>query len=163
MILYRPTPPARHRTSDRASGEAATALEQRCAERHLSISKQRRIIIEVLSLAPDHPTVKQVHHRAVALDPRISRATVYRTLALFEKQGLIRRLDFGDGQSRYEEASKARHDYLIDIETHAVTEFSNPAVEVLLSQIAHRLGFYLGGYRLELHGVRVKPKSDVLN
>lgn len=119
--------------------------------------------MKVLSVAPDHPTAKQVHRRASALDPHISRATIYRTLALFEKEGLIRRLDFGDGQSRYEEASRARHDHLIDIETGAVTEFSNPAVETLLKRIAHQLGFHLAGYRFELHGIRGKPNDDALN
>ncbi len=163
MIFNRPKSPARQRVFDRTPRETTTALEQRCVERRLPISKQRRVIIEVLSRAPDQPTVKQVHHRAVALDPRISRATVYRTLALFEKEGLIRRFDVGDGHSRYEEASKTRHDHLIDIETGAVTEFSNPAIEVLLKQIAFQLGFQLAGYRLELHGIRRKPESDTLN
>ena len=97
-------------------------LEQLCAERGLRITEQRRIIARVLSESQDHPDVEQLHRRASRIDPKISIATVYRTVRLFEEAGILDRHDFGDGRARYEAADATHHDHLIDVETGQVIE-----------------------------------------
>lgn len=119
----------------------------------MKMTGQRRIIARVLSEATDHPDVEQVYRRAVRLDPRISIATVYRTVRLFEEADILERHDFGDGRSRYEEATKEHHDHLIDIQTGRVTEFRNTEIEALQRKIAEQHGYRLVGHRLELFGV----------
>jgi Fur family ferric uptake transcriptional regulator len=128
-------------------------IEHLCMERGMKMTGQRRIIARVLSEATDHPDVEQVYRRAVQLDPRISIATVYRTVRLFEEADILERHDFGDGRSRYEEATDEHHDHLIDIQTGKVTEFRNPEIEALQRKIAEQHGFRLVGHRLELFGV----------
>ncbi|MXO73655.1 transcriptional repressor [Altererythrobacter aerius] len=129
-------------------------IEQLCAERGLRITDQRRVIARVLSESDDHPDVEQVHKRASAIDPRISIATVYRTVRLFEEAGILDRHDFGDGRARYEAAPEAHHDHLIDVETGKVVEFVDPELEALQRQIAAKLGYRLVDHRMELFGVR---------
>ena len=106
-------------------------LEQLCAERGLRITEQRRVIARVLSDSDDHPDVEKLHERAAAVDPKISIATVYRTVRLFEEAGILDRHDFGDGRARYEAAPEAHHDHLIDVETGKVVEFVDPELEAL--------------------------------
>lgn len=130
-------------------------IEALCAERGLRITEQRRVIAKVLSESTDHPDVEKLHERAVAVDPRISIATVYRTVRLFEEAGILDRHDFGDGRSRYEPVPEAHHDHLIDVETGKVVEFVDPEVEALQRQIAERLGYRLVDHRMELYGVRL--------
>ena len=130
-------------------------LEALCAERGLRITEQRRIIARVLSESEDHPDVEQLHRRASAIDPKISIATVYRTVRLFEDAGILDRHDFGDGRSRYEATPEAHHDHLIDVETGRVVEFVDPELEALQRQIAEKLGFRLVDHRMELYGVRL--------
>jgi len=130
-------------------------IEAVCAERGLRITEQRRVIARVLSDSEDHPDVELLHERAAAIDPRISIATVYRTVRLFEEAGILDRHDFGDGRSRYEASPEAHHDHLIDVETGKVVEFVDPELEALQRQIAERLGFRLVDHRLELYGVRL--------
>ncbi len=130
-------------------------LEQLCAERGLRITEQRRVIARVLSESEDHPDVELLHKRAAAIDPKISIATVYRTVRLFEEAGILDRHDFGDGRARYEAAPEAHHDHLIDVETGKVVEFVDPEVEALQRQIAARLGYRLVDHRMELFGVRL--------
>lgn len=130
-------------------------IEAICAERGLRITEQRRVIARVLSDSEDHPDVEKLHERAAAIDPRISIATVYRTVRLFEEAGILDRHDFGDGRARYEAAPEAHHDHLIDVETGKVVEFVDPELEALQRQIAERLGFRLVDHRLELYGVRL--------
>jgi len=115
---------------------------------------QRRIIARVLSDATDHPDVEQVYRRASAIDPKISIATVYRTVRLLEEASIVTRHDFGDGLARYEEADEHHHDNLIDIKTGEVIEFQNPRIEALQEEIARELGYRLVGHRLELFGTR---------
>jgi Fur family ferric uptake transcriptional regulator len=134
-------------------------LEQLCAEKGLRITEQRRVIAKVLSDSDDHPDVELLHTRAAAIDPRISIATVYRTVRLFEEAGILDRHDFGDGRSRYEPVPEAHHDHLIDVETGKVVEFVDPEVEALQRQIAERLGYRLVDHRMELYGVRLS-RSD---
>ena len=130
-------------------------LEALCAERGLRITEQRRVIARVLSESEDHPDVEQLHRRASAIDPKISIATVYRTVRLFEDAGILDRHDFGDGRARYEPAPEAHHDHLIDVETGNVVEFVDAELELLQRQIAERLGYRLVDHRMELYGVRI--------
>ena len=113
---------------------------------------QRRTIARVLSESHDHPDVEQVYRRASELDPKISIATVYRTVRLLEEASIITRHDFGDGRARYEEADEQHHDHLIDIKTGRVIEFQNSRIETLQDEIARELGYRLVGHRLELFG-----------
>lgn len=130
-------------------------LEQLCADRGLRITEQRRVIARVLSESEDHPDVEQLHRRASAIDPKISIATVYRTVRLFEDAGILDRHDFGDGRARYEAAPEAHHDHLIDVESGNVVEFVDPELEALQKVIAERLGYRLVDHRMELYGVKL--------
>ncbi|HTH27347.1 MAG TPA: Fur family transcriptional regulator [Sphingobium sp.] len=130
-------------------------IEALCAQRGLRITEQRRVIARVLSEAEDHPDVERLYDRAVAIDPQISIATVYRTVRLFEEAGILERHDFGDGRARYEAAPEAHHDHLIDVETGRVIEFVDPELEQLQRRIAEKLGFRLVDHRMELYGVAV--------
>ena len=134
-------------------------IEALCAERGLRITEQRKVIARVLSEAKDHPDVESLHERASAIDPKISIATVYRTVRLFEEAGILDKHDFGDGRSRYEPAPEAHHDHLIDVETGRVIEFVDPELEALQRQIAEKLGFRLVDHRMELYGVRLGRES----
>jgi len=128
-------------------------LEKLCIERGLRMTEQRRVIARVLSAASDHPDVEELHRRAHAIDPHISIATVYRTVRLFEESGILTRHDFRQNRSRYEEASEAHHDHLIDMKTGAVVEFVDEEIEALQKKIAQRLGYRLVDHRLELYAV----------
>lgn len=133
-------------------------LEALCAEKGLRITDQRRVIARVISDAEDHPDVETLHERASAVDPRISIATVYRTVRLFEEAGILDRHDFGDGRARYEAVPEAHHDHLIDVETGKVIEFVDPELEALQKQIAEKLGYRLVDHRMELYGVSLARK-----
>ena len=130
-------------------------IEQLCADRGLRITEQRRVIARVLSESEDHPDVEQLHRRAARIDAKISIATVYRTVRLFEEAGILDRHDFGDGRARYEAAPEAHHDHLIDVETGKVVEFVDPELEALQKVIAERLGYRLVDHRMELYAVRI--------
>ena len=131
----------------------------RCEARGLRLTDQRRTIARVLEAAEDHPDVEELHVRAVAVDPRISIATVYRTVKLFEESGILDKHEFGDGRARYETADRDHHDHLIDMNSGEVVEFVDPEIEELQDRIAARLGYRLKGHRLELYGVPLKPKT----
>ncbi len=133
----------------------AIDIEALCAERGLRITDQRRTIARVLSESEDHPDVEKLHERASSIDPRISIATVYRTVRLFEEAGILDRHDFGDGRARYEATPEAHHDHLIDVETGRVIEFVDPELEQLQRQIAEKLGYRLVDHRMELYGVKL--------
>jgi len=120
------------------------------------MTEQRRVIARVLSESADHPDVEQVHRRATAIDPRISIATVYRTVRLFEEANILEKHDFGDGRSRYEEIPESHHDHLIDIESGKVIEFRDEQIEALQRAVAEKLGYRLVDHRLELYGVPIK-------
>ena len=130
-------------------------IEQLCADKGLRITEQRRIIARVLGESEDHPDVEEVHRRSSAIDAGISIATVYRTVRLFEEAGILERHEFGDGRSRYEAASDAHHDHLIDVETGAVIEFVDDELEALQRRIAEKLGYRLVDHRMELYAVAV--------
>jgi len=131
-------------------------IEKLCLEKNMRMTEQRRVIARVLSAATDHPDVEELHRRAHAVDPHISIATVYRTVRLFEEAGIIDRLDFRDGRSRYEEHPDEHHDHLIDMKTGKVVEFMDEEIEALQIAIARKLGYKLVDHRLELYGVPVE-------
>ena len=133
-------------------------IEDRCEAKGLRMTEQRRVIARVLWEATDHPDVETLHARAAARDPRISIATVYRSVNLFEEAGIIDRLEFGDGRARYEDADRDHHDHLIDMQSGAVIEFVDPEIEALQERIARRLGYDLKGHRMELYGVPGKRR-----
>jgi Fur family ferric uptake transcriptional regulator len=128
-------------------------LEERCIEKGLKMTGQRRVIARVLSQATDHPDVEAVYRRAIEVDPKISIATVYRTVRLFEEASILERHDFRDGRSRYEEHTELHHDHLIDIQSGRVIEFQNEQIEELQRQMASKLGYRLVDHRLELYAV----------
>lgn len=137
----------------------AESIIARCEARGLRLTEQRRVIARVLEASEDHPDVEVLYARACAVDPRISLATVYRTVKLFEESGILDRLEFGDGRSRYEDAERDHHDHLIDLATGQVIEFCDPEIEALQEKIAARLGYRLKGHRLELYGVIAQKKE----
>ena len=134
-------------------------LEDRCAERGMRMTEQRRIVARVLDGAEDHPDVEELYRRASEVDPKISISTVYRTVKLFEDIGIIERHDFRDGRSRYETVPEEHHDHLIDLKSGTVIEFRSPEIEALQERIAREHGFRLVDHRLELYGVPLK-KSE---
>jgi Fur family ferric uptake transcriptional regulator len=119
------------------------------------MTEQRRVVAQVLETSHDHPDVEELYARALKLDPRISIATVYRTVKLFEEAGILEKLEFGDGRARYEDAERDHHDHLIDMQTGQVIEFVDPEIELLQEKIAQRLGYNLKDHRLELYGVPI--------
>ena len=129
---------------------------ERCEAKGLRMTGQRRIIAQVLQDSADHPDVEELYTRAQAIEPAISLATVYRTVKLFEEADILDKLEFGDGRARYEDADRAHHDHLIDLQTGQVIEFVDPEIEALQEKIARRLGYQLKGHRLELYGVRIQ-------
>ena len=125
------------------------ALLEKCVAQNIRITPQRQTIIKVIEESEDHPDVDQLYRRSVELDDTISIATVYRTVKLLEEAGVIERLEFGDGRSRYEESGE-HHEHLVDIETGEVIEFYDEALETMKEQIAERMGYELVDHRLEL-------------
>lgn len=123
------------------------------------MTEQRRTVARVVGDAEDHPDVEELYARATAIDPRISLATVYRTVKLFEESGILEKLEFGDGRARYEDAERDHHDHLIDVNSGEVIEFIDPEIEALQEKIAARLGYKLIGHRLELLGVPLKKPT----
>ncbi|MBP2159881.1 Fur family ferric uptake transcriptional regulator [Asticcacaulis solisilvae] len=121
----------------------------------MRMTDQRRVVARVLSTAEDHPDVEELYHRAHAVDPHISLATVYRTVRLFEEAGVVERHDFGDGRSRYEEAGNDHHDHLINIKTGEVIEFFDAEIEKMKEALAEKLGYKLVGHKLELYAVPI--------
>jgi Fur family ferric uptake transcriptional regulator len=133
-------------------------LEKLCIERGLKMTEQRRIICRVLSEAVDHPDVEEIYNRASAFDPKLSIATVYRTMRLYEEASIIERRDFGDGRARYEEVREEtnHHHHLIDVKTGRVIEFQNDELEAIKKKIAQELGYDLIDDRLELYGTKIE-------
>ena len=137
----------------------SSRIEDLCQGKGLKMTEQRRVIARVLSDAHDHPDAGEVYKRASSIDPRISMATVYRTIRLFEECNVLEKHDFGGGRSRYEEADREHHDHLIDMTSGKVIEFQNKEIEELQRNVARRLGYELVDHRLELYGVPLEKKS----
>jgi len=134
-------------------------LEKKDAAQNFRMTGPRKIIMRVLAASPDHPDVEQLHKRVQKLAPKISLATVYRTVRLLEERNIINRREFGGGRARYEGKGKTHHDHLIDLKSGKIVEFSNPEIERLQEKIAKKLGYRILGHRLELY---CEPlKSDV--
>ncbi|NUB06499.1 transcriptional repressor [Azospirillum sp. Vi22] len=140
-------------TDGKGGGAMTSRLESLCLEKGLKMTGQRRVISQVLSESEDHPDVEEVHRRAVLIDPRISIATVYRTMRLLEDAQVIEKVDLGDGRARYEEASTDHHHHLIDTRSGRIIEFASPELEALKERIARELGYRIVGHRLEIYGV----------
>ncbi|MEI4470416.1 Fur family transcriptional regulator [Frigidibacter sp. MR17.24] len=137
---------------------AGLSIIARCEAAGLRLTEQRRIVARVIEQSDDHPDAEVLYARACALDPRISLATVYRTVKLFQERGILDRLDFGDGRARFEDSTREHHDHLIDINTGKVIEFVDPEIEALQEKIARKLGYTLTGHRMELYGVPLKRR-----
>ncbi|MDJ0946225.1 MAG: Fur family transcriptional regulator [Kiloniellales bacterium] len=135
-------------------------VEQLCIDKGLKMTEQRRVIAKVLSDSDDHPDVEQLYQRASKIDSRISIATVYRTVKLFEEANILDRHDFGDGRARYEERPEEHHDHLIDMNSGEVIEFRDDEIERLQAYVAETLGYRLVGHRLELYGVRLTGAGE---
>ena len=135
-------------------------LERLCAEKGLKMTEQRRVIARVLSDASDHPDVEQLYRRVTEVDPRISIATVYRTVRLLEEASILERHEFRRGRSRYEEVPETHHDHLIDVQSGEIVEFRNEEIEELQRKVAERLGYRLVDHRLELYGVPLRPRKS---
>lgn len=134
-------------------------IEQLCIDKGMKMTEQRRVIARVLSDSMDHPDVEEVHRRSSEIDNRISIATVYRTVRLFEEAGIIERHDFGDGRARYEEVTEEHHDHLINVQSGEVIEFQNLEIEKIQETIAREHGMRLVGHKLELYGVPLTKKK----
>ena len=134
----------------------ASQIEDRCIKQGVKLTDQRKLVAKVMSESQDHPNVDELHKRVNKLDSKISIATVYRTVKLFEEAGIIAKHDFKGGKARYEQALKEHHDHLIDIETGEITEFVNEEIEKLQKQVAEKLGYKLVDHKLELYGSKIK-------
>ncbi len=133
-------------------------ISARCEAKGLRMTGQRRTVTQVLENSDDHPDVEELYSRALKIDPQISIATVYRTVKLLEELGILERLEFKDGKSRFEDAEREHHDHLIDLHSGEVIEFRDDEIELLQKKIASRLGYALRGHRMELYGVRISEK-----
>ncbi len=129
-------------------------IEERCKTVGIRMTGQRKLIIKVLQKSKDHPDVEELFKRANAINEKVSIATVYRTVRLLQDTGILSRLEFNDGKSRFEDAVRKHHDHLIDIDSGEVIEFVDDEIEKIQNKIATRLGFDLVGHKLELYGKR---------
>ena len=136
----------------------ATNLEARCLAKGMRMTEQRRVVARVLSASADHPDVEELYRRCAKVDDRISIATVYRTVKLFEDSGIIERHDFRDGRARYEQIPDTHHDHLINLRTGEVIEFRSEEIEKLQAEVARRLGYRLVDHRLELYALPLEDK-----
>ena len=128
-------------------------IEALCAGKGMRMTEQRRTIARVLASSDDHPDVEELYRRCIKVDDRISLSTVYRTVRLFEDAGIIARHDFREGRARYEPASDAHHDHLVNLRSGEVIEFQSEEIERLQAEVARRLGYRLVEHRLELYAV----------
>ena len=135
-------------------------IEQKCIARGVKLTDQRRIIAKVMSDSQDHPDVNELYLRISKLDSKISIATVYRTVKLFEEAGIIAKHDFKGGKARYEELNESHHDHLIDVKTGEIIEFVNEDIERLQKKVAEKYGYKLVDHKLELYGVKVNSKDE---
>ena len=131
-------------------------IENKCIKKGLRLTDQRKLIAKVMSKSENHPDVDELYQRVNKLDSKISIATVYRTVKLFEEAGIVAKHDFKGNKARYEQASEEHHDHLIDINTGEITEFVNEDIEKLQKKVAEKLGYKLVDHRLELYGSKIK-------
>ena len=134
----------------------SSVIENKCIQQGVRLTDQRKLVAKVMSESTDHPDVDELHKRVNKIDSKISIATVYRTVKLFEEAGVVAKHDFKGTKARYEEVSEEHHDHLIDINTGEITEFVNNDIEKLQKQVAEKLGYKLVDHRLELYGTKIK-------
>ena len=131
-------------------------IEEKCVKKGGRLTDQRKLIAKVMSESEDHPDVDELHKRVSKLDAKVSIATVYRTVKLFEEAGIVAKHDFKGNKSRYEQTKEEHHDHLIDVNTGEITEFVNEDIEKLQKEVAAKLGYKLVDHRLELYGSKIK-------
>jgi len=131
-------------------------IEQKCIAKGVKLTDQRKIIAKIMSDSQDHPDVDELYKRASKIDSKISIATVYRTVKLFEEAGIVAKHDFKGGKARYEELNEGHHDHLIDIKTGEIIEFVDEEIEKLQQKVADKYGYKLVDHKLELYGVKKK-------
>ena len=132
-------------------------IEKKCILKGVKLTDQRKIIAQVMSDSSDHPDVDELYKRVSKIDSKISIATVYRTVKLFEEVGILAKHDFKGGKARYEELSEGHHDHLIDIKTGEIIEFVDEDIEKLQKKVAEKYGYDLVDHRLELYGIKKNP------
>ena len=135
------------------------AIEKKCLLKGVKLTEQRRIIAKIMSDSNDHPDVDELYKRVSIIDKKISIATVYRTVKLFEEEGIIAKHEFKGGKARYEELSESHHDHLIDVNTGEIVEFVDEEIEKLQKKVADRLGYNLVDHKLELYGTKKNSKN----
>ncbi len=131
-------------------------IEQKCISKGVKLTDQRRIIAKIMSDSQDHPNVDELYKRVSKIDSKISIATVYRTVKLFEEAGIVAKHDFKGGKARYEELNEGHHDHLIDIKTGEIIEFVDEEIENLQQKVADKYGYKLVDHKLELYGIKKK-------
>ena len=129
-------------------------IEQKCISKGVKLTDQRKIIAKIMSESQDHPNVDELYKRASAIDKKISIATVYRTVKLFEEAGILAKHEFKGGKARYEEISESHHDHLIDVKTGEIIEFVDDEIEKLQKKVADKYGYELVDHKLELYGIK---------
>jgi Fur family ferric uptake transcriptional regulator len=134
----------------------SSEIENKCINKGVRLTDQRKLIAKVMSESSDHPDVDELHSRINKFDSKISIATVYRTVKLFEEAGIFSKHDFKGNKSRYEQMSEEHHDHLIDVSTGEIIEFVNEDIEKLQKKVAEKLGYKLVDHRLELYGSKIK-------
>ena len=144
--------------------DAADTIEQKCLAKGVKLTEQRKIIAKIISESKseygesDHPDVDELYNRVSKVDPKISIATVYRTVKLFEEAGILTKHDFKGGKARYEAMIESHHDHLIDIKTGEIIEFVDDEIEKLQKKVAEKYGYKLVDHKLELYGVKKKSQ-----
>ena len=138
-----------------------TDIEEKCISKGVKLTGQRKIIARVMSEAEDHPDVDELYKRVTKIDSKISIATVYRTVKLFEEAGILAKHDFKGGKARYEEISESHHDHLIDVKTGEIIEFVDDEIEKLQKKVAEKYGYDLVDHKLELYGIKKKKLINV--
>ena len=133
-------------------------IAEKCIAKGVKLTDQRKIIAKVMSESQDHPDVDELYNRVTKFDSKISIATVYRTVKLFEEAGILTKHDFKGGKARYEELNESHHDHLIDIKTGEIIEFVNDEIEKLQKKVAEKYGYKLVDHKLELYGVKKKSQ-----
>jgi len=131
-------------------------IEEKCLKVGVRLTDQRKVIAKVMSESEDHPDVDELHRRVSKIDSKVSIATVYRTVKLFEEAGIVSKHDFKGTKARYEEATTEHHDHLIDVNTGEIIEFVDNDIEKLQEKVAEKLGYKLVDHRLELYGTKNK-------
>ena len=132
------------------------SIEQKCLDKGVKLTDQRKIIAKIMSESSDHPDVDELYKRASKIDSRISIATVYRTVKLFEESGILAKHEFKGGKARYEKLNESHHDHLIDVKTGEIIEFVDDEIEKLQKKVAEKYGYELIDHKLELYGVKKK-------